>query len=372
MPHESKGTSHLDYLDFDLETGPLQGRNTYPVAVRFPVGEARGTMSLPFGELELRDQLKDLQVALLRSGGRHRRLSSAEDQAVQQFGRALFDAPLSGELRSCYDVSQREAARLGKGLRLKLHIQPAELAALPWEFLYDPREEEYVCLSRTTPIVRYLDLPRAIQPLTVMLPLRILGMIASPVNLPPLNIKREKLRMEEATRDLQAQGLVEFTWLEGQTWRDLQRAMRHGPWHIFHFIGHGGFDRTADEGLLALAYDDGEAHQLGATQLGRLLGDHFPLRLALLNACEGARSSERDIFSSTAAVLVRRGIPAVLAMQYEITDEAAIEFARAFYETLADDMPVDAAVSEARKAISLSAANTVEWEYTGTIHAFVG
>ena len=71
--------------------------------------------------------------------------------------------------------------------------------------------------------------------------------------------------------------------------------------------------------------------------------------------------SQRDIISSTAATLVRRGIPAVVAMQYEITDRAAIELARAFYEALAEGYPVDAAIAEARKAISLAVANSVEW-----------
>ena len=48
-------------------------------------------------------------------------------------------------------------------------------------------------------------------------------------------------------------------------------------------------------------------------------------------------------------------------MQYEITDRAAIEFARTFYEAVSDEMPLDAAVAEARKAISVSIADTVEW-----------
>ena len=48
-------------------------------------------------------------------------------------------------------------------------------------------------------------------------------------------------------------------------------------------------------------------------------------------------------------------------MQYEITDRAAIELSHAFYEAIADGMPVDAAVGEARKAISLSIANSMEW-----------
>jgi WD40 repeat protein len=160
---------------------------------------------------------------------------------------------------------------------------------------------------------------------------------------------------------LQGRGLVELTWLEGQTWRDLQRAMRGGPWHVFHFIGHGGFDPRSDEGVLLLADEQGRSSLLTATQMGHLLADHRSLRLALLNACEGAQSSERDLFSSTAATLARRGIPAVVAMQYEITDRAAIEYTRAFYEAVSDGMPVDAAVSEARKAITFSIANTLEW-----------
>jgi formylglycine-generating enzyme required for sulfatase activity len=258
-------------------------------------------------------------------------------------------------------VSRREAAQQGQGLRLKLRIQSPELAALPWEFLYDPRQAEYVCLSRYTPVVRYLELPEPPQPLTVTPPLRILAMIASPQDLAPLDIEREKQRVARAVKDLRGQGLVDLTWLAGQTWRDLQREMRRGPWHVFHFVGHGGFDRNADEGFIALADDDGQTHRLSATLLARLLADQRSLRLVLLNACEGARGGERDIFSSSAAILVRRGIPAVLAMQYEITDRAAIEFARTFYEALADGMPVDAAVAEARKAISLAVANTVEW-----------
>jgi CHAT domain-containing protein len=81
--------------------------------------------------------------------------------------------------------------------------------------------------------------------------------------------------------------------------------MRKGPWHIFHFIGHGGFDSHAEEGLIALEDNVREAHFLSATKLGRLLTDHRSLRLVILNSCEGGRGNARDIFSSTAAMLVR-------------------------------------------------------------------
>jgi formylglycine-generating enzyme required for sulfatase activity len=351
----------MEYLDFELEISPGLGRD-YPVAViRSPAGEARETMRFPFDELALKNRLQALRIALLLSGGSRRRVLTPEEQTVQDFGKDLFDALVAGEVRSRFDVSRREAHQQGKGLRLKLRFLSPEMAALPWEFLYDHRRGEYLCLSKNTPTIRYLELPQPIQSLTVTPPLRILAMIANPEDLEPLDVARERQRIETAIQDLHEEGFVNLTWLPGQTWRDLMRAMRRGPWHIFHFTGHGGFDPHTDEGLLALADDQGKKHLLPATQLASLLADHHPLRLVLLNSCEGARGSELDIYSSTAAILVRRGVAAVLAMQHEITDRAAIEFARVFYEALADGLPVDTAATEARVAVNIAVNNSLEW-----------
>ncbi|HLF01767.1 MAG TPA: CHAT domain-containing protein, partial [Anaerolineales bacterium] len=350
----------MEFLDFEIEIGLASGLD-YPIMVRSAAGDATETMHFPFDELALESRLDKLQIALLRSAGTYRRVITPEEQAVQDFGRDLFNALLTGEIRSLFDLRYREAQAFGKGLRIKLRIRAPELAALPWEFMYDSRRGEFLCLSRYTPLVRYPELFQPTQPLAVTAPLRILGMIASPSDLPTLNVERERQRVEEATKDLRNKKLLELIWLDGQTWRDLQKAMRGGPWHIFHFIGHGGFDVNREEGFMALADDHGDTQRFHATQLARLLADHSSLRFCLLNACEGARSSGRDIFSSTASIVVRRGIPAVLAMQYEITDRAAVEFARAFYESIADNMPVDAAVVEARKAVSLAVSGSVEW-----------
>ncbi|HEU5198190.1 MAG TPA: CHAT domain-containing protein [Ktedonobacterales bacterium] len=350
----------MQYLDFDLEIGPGLGRE-YPLSARSAAGQVHGTLRFPFDALALENALLKLENALLQSGGTRRKALTEQEQAVQDFGRALFEALLEGDLRSFYYESKRDATRQGRGLRVRLHIRAAELAALPWEYLYDPRVPDYLCLSRGTPLVRYLDLPHPIEPLTIEPPLQILAMMAGPNDQPALDTARERERMRKALEPLEQRGLLTLTWLEGQTWRDLQRAMRGGPWHIFHFIGHGAFDRRADEGALALADDDGQTYLIHATPLGRLLANHGTLRLAILNACEGAKGGQRDLFSSTAATLAQRGIPAVLAMQYEISDHAAIELTRAFYESLADGLPVDAALAEARTAISLSVQNSLEW-----------
>lgn len=351
----------LDLYDFELEIGVGAGRD-YPMAVlRSPAGEIRQIFHFPYDELVLENRLKSLEIALLRSGGKHRRILSPEEETVQKFGQDLFDALFSGESRSLYDLSCEKARREGKGLRLKLRIQSPELASLPWEYMYDSRQAEYVCLSRETPVIRYIELPQAIPPYKIQPPLRILGMVAGPSELPWLDIENEKLQVEKALEKLQETGLVELSWLEGQTWRDLQRAMRSGTWNVFHFIGHGKFDKNLDQGIIALADQSQQLRPLLAIDLSRLLADHRSLRMVILNSCEGGRGSQRDIFSSTASILIRRGIPAVLAMQYAITDRAAIEFSSAFYEALADGFPVDMAVCEARKAVSVAVNNSVEW-----------
>jgi CHAT domain-containing protein len=358
---DSRSTAPWEYVDLELEIRKGD-RLKYPVVVRSVKDEeVREEMHFPFDKQELADKLLALENAVLISGTRRRRIRSPEKQTVQDFGQALFQALLSGQVGDYYDEILHKAKQQNKGLRLKLHIQPPELAMLPWEFLYDPKRNAYLCLSTKTPLVRYVDLHEPGEQLPVTPPLRILGMVASPSDLPDLKVENEKRRVEEAIRDLEAKGRVELTWLEGQTSRDLLRAMRHGPWHVFHFIGHGDFDPDSKEGRIALADEAGNARFLRGENLAELLKDHWDLRLVLLNSCEGARGSEHDAFSSTAASLVRPGVPAVLANQYEISDDAAVEFSRAFYEAVADGLPLDAAVAAARTSLKIEMGDTLEW-----------
>jgi hypothetical protein len=311
-------------------------------------------MAFPYAPEDMEAGLARLEDAILTGG-------PEAEQLVQDFGQQLFQALFSGEVRTVYDRSRQAMHDAGQGLRLKLRVNAPELSTVPWEYLYDPRSAEFIALSRYTPIVLYVELPVGETPLAVKPPLRILGLVASPSDAPALDVDREKARLEQAIASLDSAGKVELTWLEGSTWRDLQEAMQRGPWHVFHFIGHATSAGTDGAGALLLTDEDGRAAPLGAQDLGRLLADQRTLRLAVLNACEGARPGSQGAFSSVAAALVRRGVPAVVAMQYAISDRAALEFTGSFYGALAANLPIDAAVSEARKAIDLALPGSVEW-----------
>ena len=346
-------------LEFELKVGTPAGRSVPVSVLDSPAGEGSAEITFPYDTLALENRLQALQLALLSAGPGRRRLVPQHEEAVQTFGRELFDALFDGEIRSLFDRSRQEAVRRGADLRIQLRFETADMASLPWEFLYDPRRAEYLALSTTTPLVRYVELADPQEPLAVSPPLRLLAMAASPSDLPALDVAQERARMDAALGRLG--GRFELHWVAGETWRDLQAALRQGPWHAFHFVGHGGFDANLGEGIIALTADGGGTHRLCATDLGRLLGDHHPLRLAVLNACDGARADRLDVFSSTASVLVRRGTPAVVAMQYEITDTAAVELSRAFYGALASGLPVDQSLGEARKAVALAVPGTLEW-----------
>jgi CHAT domain/WD domain, G-beta repeat len=304
-------------------------------------------------------RLQAVEFALVRSAATVRRLTPADEQPVQEFGRQLFEFVFPAEVRENLNAARRQAAQEDTHVQVRLRVRPAELAALPWEFLYDPGRDDYLCLS--TPLVRYLDVLEPRRPLAVTGPLRILGMVARPGELDTLNADHEQRRLQQALAGLESTGGVQLTWVAGQTWWDLQAALDQGGWHILHFIGHGGFDQHSGEGILALAGEDGGEHRLAASDLGLLLGGHRSLRLVVLNSCETARANASDVFSGTAAVLIRRGIPAVVAMQYDISDDAAIAFARGLYTALGSRHPVDRAVTRARRAIKLARRNTLEW-----------
>jgi hypothetical protein len=296
--------------------------------------------------------------------GSSRRMYSAELEAAREVGGKLFEAVFSGEARACLRSSLDEMSRHeGTGLRLKLRLQGvAELADLRWEFLFDAALDRFLAQSNQTPIVRYVDMPERIRPFTTTLPLHLLVMISSPDDprYARLQVERERSVLQAALESLSREGKVRIDWMEKATLAALQRQLRQGTYHVFHFIGHGGFDRKADEGVLVLEDDLQRGWLAEAHRIGTVLHDHRSLRLAVLNSCEGARNSRSDPFGGVATTLIRDGIPAVVAMQFEISDEAAITFAGDFYAALADGLPIDAAVAEAHKAIYVKP-NDVEW-----------
>jgi hypothetical protein len=321
-----------------------------------PAGQAGVTFQLPFSA-------DKLEVFLLRLGRAHRGVRRSDSPALRsakEFGAALFEAVFASEVRACFRSSLDEARRRQLGLRLRLHLEDPGLANLPWEYLYNPSLNQFLALSVHTPIVRYLDLSDRTPPLAVQPPLHVLVMVSSPTDYAALDVENEWHKLTDALDELVTAGQVVLHRLDDASLSTLQQTLRRGDFHIFHFIGHGEFDEQAQDGLLVLEGPNERGQRVSSQYLGMLLHDHASLRLSVLNACEGARTSATDPFAGTAQSLVQQGLPAVIAMQFEIADETAAVFAHEFYRALADGCPVDAALSESRKAI-FAAGRDVSW-----------
>jgi outer membrane protein assembly factor BamD (BamD/ComL family) len=345
-----------DYLDFELRI-EKKGQRYQASVVHSPCGEASYTFRRPFSDLELEN-------FVLRLGGARRgtrRITTPEMQAARQFGSRLFEAVFCDDIRSCFISSQNEAKHQGLGLRLKLRLETPELINIPWEYLYDASLGRFLSLFEDTPVVRYIDVRERIPPLAVKPPLSVLVMVSSPTDYPTLDVAREQANLQEALRELADEGLVTLRLVEKATLPALADCLLRGRYHVFHYIGHGGFDEQSQDGVLVLEGEQGRGQWASGERLAVLLGNQPTMRLVILNACEGTRTSCADPFAGTATTLVRTGrVPAVVAMQFAITDEAAIIFARGFYAALAVGRPVDAAVTQARLAIFASG-NDVEW-----------
>ncbi|WP_203773080.1 CHAT domain-containing protein, partial [Paractinoplanes deccanensis] len=329
----------------------------YYLTCQSPFGETNFRMDLP--EPETR-RLQAVETNVLRSGAQLVTRGSAGrlEAPIRQLGTDLCDAVLHDESRELFEMSLRHAESTRTPFQLRLRIRGTKLAQLPWEFLWDRRRGDYLALN--LPVVRYLDVMQPVAPVTVQLPLRILGVISHPDDRDALQVTAEKEALSAALAPL-GDSHVRLRWLEGSGWEDLWRAARGGAWHILHFIGHGGFDETRGEGYLEFLDDDGGARHVYATDLGRLLHDNGSLRLAVLNACESGRASGADTFASPAASFIRRGFPAAVAMQYEISDPAALIFAQALYGAIASGVPLDRAMTDARTTVHMTQPGSLEW-----------
>jgi hypothetical protein len=359
-----------DYKDFDLHIW-REGDRYFGEVKDSPAGASdRVLLRWPFGTEPHEVLLLKLENAILKGRGYRAGPISGEEKILRQFGAEVFKAVF----RDSEEIARKFVASLemlekenDTGLRLNLRVDPPELAMLPWEYVFDEssRVDEYLCLKNRSPLVRFLGGSGAAGRFQVEGPLRVLGMIANPGGeWEVLDTEAERRRIDEALSDPDdiPPGSVHFRWVQGGTSDDLFNLMQRGPWHIFHFIGHGGTERYVDssgeyrsEGYVVMEDGLGGAVKVSASHLGLTLEDGN-VRLAVLNCCESARGTN---FSSAGAALVKSGVPMVIAMQFAITDVAASRFAAMFYKSLIGGQTVEHALTVARRYMRLR--SNVEW-----------
>ncbi|MET7734343.1 CHAT domain-containing protein [Streptomyces sp. NPDC005402] len=342
--------------EFDFVVQMSEAPGGYEIEVSSSAGEDREVVSLRTDDLLSR--MPDLQAAILGSSVHSRGAGSELEEPVLQIGNALFDSVFRDSIKGLYISSKQKAEEQDHVLRIVLRVRSPELAALPWELLHDSKVGGYLCLDH--PIVRYVDILKPVAPLRVSPPLRVLGMIALPGSLSSLDTETEKENLHAALKPLIDEGMVRLEWVPGNTKSDLYSALLRGGCHVLHFIGHGRFDEHRRQGAIIFVDERGREDPLHAGALGSLISVGQPRpRLVVLNSCQTGTSNAQDLFSSTAAQL-EHTVPAVVAMQFAVTDTAAVLFSRAFYQALAANRPVDEAVRTGRIALRVHKDDSLE------------
>jgi CHASE2 domain-containing sensor protein len=234
------------------------------------------------------------------------------------------------------------------GVRIRLRLGPAEIAALPWELLYSQRRDHFFGTTPDTVLLRFVELRRPVRPLKARSPLRMLVVIPDS----DLDVVKERDALKKALEKLEGR-LVQTQTLEGRvTFEALNTVLRRDEFHLLHFIGHGRFEK--DEPFLVLNGEAGGEDLVSQRRMSALVEGHPTVKLVVLNSCEGARLSSSRPLVGMAAGLVRAGVPAVIAMQFAIDNDQATLFASEFYGSLFDSRWagwVEVALGRARGAL---------------------
>jgi hypothetical protein len=339
----------MPYKSFEVRIQPGPRRTLTAEVLESQDGRVKERFRLPFTPEQIERIPADF--AEMRSGAKPEGGFSAEE-----IGDKLFSSLFTGEVGRAFDrsLAPQQGDRDG-GLRIRLSFDLDDaavrsLAPLPWELLRSTAQRDFLSLIRQTPVVRYLPVRRPDLP-PLEGPLRILGVMAKPSDLPPLDLDKE---WQGITDKLQGDSRFEVSLLEHASLLSLQDKLLAEPWHVIHFMGHGGFQEETGLGYLAFESASGKAEAISGKTLGIFLKSFPEIRLVFLNACKTAvipRRAGQDPYTATAAALVLAGAPAVIAMQAPISDSAAIQFSTRFYQSIANRDEVDVAAVNGRLAI---------------------
>jgi len=286
---------------------------------------------------------------------------------LEVLGKHLYSVLFSGKAgEALNDMLGRGEG--GDRLRLQLDFRDGavSLARYPWEFLYHPTKQWFFSTGVDLVLSRFLrsEVPRADAVVGDDYTLRLLVVVSEPSDLDPV-LDQPVLEAIEKVAESQP---LEVKAVRQPTVDKLLEELEAFTPHIVHFIGHGRYNDGQNRAEIALLAPDEDTVEWIPEHS---FAEYFPNagsipRLVFLHLCESSRGDPRLSFAGFAPRLVHVGVQAVVAMQFPITNLAAIAFSRAFYRELAKGTPVDQAVQIGRWRITTSDTTAYDSRVFGT------
>jgi tetratricopeptide (TPR) repeat protein len=315
-----------------------------------------------------------------------------------KIGKELYHAlfPPGSKVERALDSSLRQAEEKNTQLlvQLKLEadaVQRSRLSDYPWELLHDGQR---FLLHHQLGFSRYIahdTAPPSLPPVEQVNVLLVSSAASdSHLGLKPLS-KKEQQAIRKGLEKASDAGHICLRELEYPTFNELRTYLtenrdKEAP-HVLHFDGHGLFGKRCQQcsamhkgikverckkeaclaplpdpqGYLVFEDEEGEADYISAKELGTLLhqtrlsdGTHQTggVALVVLSACQsGMAVAGESVFNGTAQNLIGHRVPAVVAMQYSVSVEAATSFAEQFYRSLGQKDSLTVAVNQGREAM---------------------
>jgi len=292
------------------------------------------------------------KIRELHDKARDRNISGDD---IKELGSLLFSALFDKDLQREFLEVSRKARDENAFLRLELDIDETRFtaeASLPWELMYCRSENLWLATVPHITLVRRRAMAQAANNITLNPGerLRIALAVASPSDLQDVQFQE----LYDELRDMASIERLEILEVvESATLGKIDGLLGQRP-HIFHFIGHGRLkdENRRDSGQLALVDSSGKADWTAAERFCDPFQRHTP-GLVIIHSCESGTLSGSQALVGIASRLVQMNVPAVVGMQFKVTIPTARMFALEFYRRLADSIPVDMAVQEARRCIAL-------------------
>ncbi|MBE9041255.1 CHAT domain-containing protein [Oscillatoriales cyanobacterium LEGE 11467] len=358
--------------EFHISVTPV-GVDEYLVRTEHPlpgVPVAEEQISWPLDEwLTIARQLMNDPLSQLLQGNPSRLENPGESTEDSEqptlnlvtLGRELHNALFQGSLRDSWMMAQAIAQNQRQKLRLRLGLKGHRLPRLPWEVLNDGYRTlatgTEVLFSRYWPTTNGLPVPPLPPPPTLTdRILRILMVVAAPTDRESLELRQEATELQRELHSRSDTGSIadiHLTILEQPDRATLTHALEQGQYQVLHYAGHSNLGNSGGAVYLVNS-KTGRAEPLSGDDLAGLLVNNG-IQMAVFNSCRGAylRAGETPPSgeANLAQALVKRGIPAVLAMAESIPDEVALHLTRLFYRNLNQGHPVDLSLSRARQGL---------------------
>lgn len=373
------------FQDFQLSIAHL-GDNRYflrteRVAAGVPLAEEQVEWAVDQWLTEARQLMSDPLSRLLQGTGRlseNNLLITTDNEGLQlitdttqyannliEFGQKLYQALFIGSLKESWSKAQAIAHNQKQILRLRLGLKEARLLALPWEVMNAAHADDDEFQSLTTGIEtsfsRYHSKTHGTAAAPSMedvheQPLKILMVLASPEDQDRLELKQEAehLRSElekESPADIPP---LELTILDNPGRQELTEILEQGQYQVFHYAGHSNLGYFGGD-IYLVNRTTGLTEPFAGDDLAGLLANNG-VQFAIFNSCHGAdgipQSQPQELSEKNLAqALVRRGIPAVLAMSAQIPDQVALTFTRLLYRNLHQGYPIDFSLGRVRQGL---------------------